>query len=121
MSSLETPLEAVLESVSGARAAALLGLDGMPVATVGARGDLPLDLIAASYADLARRGSRSSRESGLSDTVELVVVAAGGTVVLRIVDDEYGLLVVLEPHGSLGRARYEMYKAAVVLEHELGA
>ena len=53
MSSLEAPLHAVLESVSGARAAALLGLDGMPVATVGASGDLPVDLITASYADLA--------------------------------------------------------------------
>jgi len=121
MSSLEAPLRAILESVSGATAAALLGLDGMPVASAGTRQDVPLDLIAASYADLVRRADRCATECGLSETRELILASDRAVLVVRVVTPEYALVVVLEADGSLGRARYEMHKASLGLLQELSA
>jgi len=119
MNDLERTLEAVVDAVSGARTAALIALDGMPVATAGDTGDLSLDVLAASYADLVRRAARCAQDCGMAGADDLVVSGPGGTVVVRAITPDYALLAVLAAGGSLGRARYELHKAALALHGEL--
>ena len=57
----------------------------------------------------------------MSDTTEMVIASDRATVVMRVVTADYGVVVVLEPGGSLGRARYEMHKASLALVDELAA
>ena len=58
-------------------------------------------------------------EAPLGEPVELIMTSDRGTVLLRLVTPEYGLLVVLAPGGSLGRARFELRKAASRVRPEL--
>lgn len=119
MNELEAPLHEVVERVSGARVAALIGMDGMIVSRAGDADAVPLDLFVATYADLVRRADRSATECGLSSTQEMIVGTEAGTMVLRVVTGEYGVLAVLAPGGSLGRARYELQRTAYGLRDSL--
>jgi predicted regulator of Ras-like GTPase activity (Roadblock/LC7/MglB family) len=111
-------LEAVRERAAGVRSVLLLGADGVVVAGTGDdRGGW--DPLAASYADLARRTETANRDVDLPRPREWVVGCDTATLVLRAVTDEYLLLAVLAPGGSLGRTRYELRKAAAAALPEL--
>lgn len=116
---LDETLSGVLASVQGARAVLLLGMDGMIVASAGDAGELPLDLVVASYADLVRRIGSIHREAGIDDPVEMVVNSPSLSLVLREATPEYALMLVLGAGGSLGRARFEMRKTASRVKPEL--
>src|SRR5262245_23503739 len=111
-------LSRVRERVEGAKAVLLIAADGMVVAGAGQRSE-DWDLLAASYADLARKTRQLQRDLDLDAPREWVVSSAGSTVVLRGVAEGYLLLADLEPDGSLGRTRFELRKAADALDGEL--
>ena len=119
MSFLEAPLRIALEATSGARVVALVGLDGMIVATAGEPQGAALDVVVASYADLVRRAARVASECGMDGLDELSVSTGDGIAVVRVVTSSYGLLGLLDPGGSFGRMRYELHKAALALLPEL--
>ena len=116
---LESTLRRATDAVPGARGIFLMGTDGVPVAGAGGGGDLEMDVVTASYADLLRRIGEANREIRLDAPTELVVGCPGVKLVYRSVTPEYGLLAVLEPDGSVGRARYELLKASLALRPEL--
>ncbi len=116
---LDDTLANVKAAVQGARAVLLVGMDGMIVAGKGDDADLPWDLVVASYADLVRRAIGFHQEAGVDAPAELVVTSASAAIVFRAVTAEYALLAVLPPGGSLGRARFELRKAAGQILPEL--
>jgi predicted regulator of Ras-like GTPase activity (Roadblock/LC7/MglB family) len=116
---LDDTLAGLRDGIEGCRAAFLVSLDGMIVAGTGEGGREAWELIAASYADLARRTGRIHEEASLGAPVELIVGSSSGTELLRLLRSDYAVLVALGPRGSLGRARFELRKAAERLEEEL--
>lgn len=111
-------LNSVREQAEGVRKVLLLGADGVLVAGAGHR-DPGWESLAASYADLARRTARLHGEADLPAPEEWVVSCAASSFVLRLVTAEYLLLAEIEPGGILGRARFELRKAASRLLPEL--
>lgn len=111
-------LRSVREQVEGVRAVLLLGADGVLVAGEGPR-DPSWEVLAASYADLARKSARLHGEADLPAPDEWVVSCASASFVLRVVTPEYLLLAEVEPGGILGRARFELRKAASRILPEL--
>ncbi len=116
---LDETLANVKAVVQGARAVLLVGMDGMIVAGKGDDADLPWDLVVASYADHFRRATAFHREAGTEGPIEFVTSSASAAVVFRSVTTDYALLAVLPPAGSLGRARFELRKAAGLILPEL--
>jgi predicted regulator of Ras-like GTPase activity (Roadblock/LC7/MglB family) len=116
---LDDTLAGLLEVVGGARAAIVMGTDGMIVASAGEPLGAGLDVVAACWADLDRRTRLASSESGLGEPAELITSSDAGSVVLRRVTPDYGILLLLAPGGSLGRARFELRKAASRIRPEL--
>jgi predicted regulator of Ras-like GTPase activity (Roadblock/LC7/MglB family) len=118
---LEEPLKNAAAAVEGAVSVHLIAMDGMTVASVTRDGaaEVPLDLVAASYADVCKKVASAHREAEWTSPVELMVTAESFSVLFRTVGPEYGLLAILRPDGSLGRARFELLKAADALRDEL--
>jgi predicted regulator of Ras-like GTPase activity (Roadblock/LC7/MglB family) len=112
-------LRHVLDQVEGASCVLLAGRDGVVVAAAVRDGGPSPEAIAAAMSELLRRADSASRDAELGSTGELTVGGAAGHVVLREVASGYLLAAALAPHAILGRARFELRKAAMILHPEL--
>src|SRR5205814_2330965 len=104
----------------GAVGAVIMGLDGISVARVDAPGGSPIDIdvVAAEYTALLRKSMRTADDAGLGGLRELVVASDHLAFLITTITPEYFLLLVLEPRRGLGRARFELRKAQLILEEE---
>lgn len=117
---LDTVLGRIQESVEGVDAVFVVGMDGMIVTGKPTPVAAPWDWIAASYTEIVRKIAAAHGEAGMPLPEELVITGGGPALVLRRVTEEYVLLLALRPEaGSLGRARFELRKAASALAPEL--
>jgi predicted regulator of Ras-like GTPase activity (Roadblock/LC7/MglB family) len=115
---LDDSLQSLRDQVDGVRAVMLVDRDGMVVSAVGESRE-SLDLIAASYMDLARRVIATHEEGELGAPQDLLVCGAESSVVFRVVARDYGLLAVLGPRGIPGRVRFELRKVSALVWPEL--
>ena len=111
-------LLALRSGLPGARAALLVGADGMLVAGGGEEGP-SWELIGAATADLVRRSAAAHREAGLAPAAELTWGGLSGTLLYRAVTPEYGLLLALGAGAETGRARWLLRRTAARLLPEL--
>jgi len=111
-------LKQMVGRIDGAQAAVITGFDGMIVerASRGRRDDL--DLIVAEYASLLCGTIRAAGDTGLGELREIVVAADEAMLISKVLSPEYFLLLVVSAEGNLGRARFELRKAQLILEHE---
>jgi predicted regulator of Ras-like GTPase activity (Roadblock/LC7/MglB family) len=100
-------LSEIIERVDGARMAALIGLDGLPLCVVhGAQENEASVLMAVEFAALMTRAQAVARGASMGSIEELSVEAEALHTVLRPVGSDYFLAVGLNPGGNLGLARY---------------
>jgi predicted regulator of Ras-like GTPase activity (Roadblock/LC7/MglB family) len=112
-------LNGVLTGIEGARCVLLSGRDGVVVASaVSPDGPAP-DVVAASLADLFRRVAAAHRDAGFDPPTEFTSGGPSGQAAMRAVTGQYLLVAIVDGTGSLGRARFELRKAAAALEPEL--
>lgn len=123
--SFESILSDIVASCDGAVGAALVHLDGIPVEQVVA-GRLPSGPLSEDFATAGVELSRILSElSKTADALaggglqELTVTLQHFTAALRTVDAETFLIVLLEPDGNLGKARYLMRRNLLALRQEL--
>src|SRR5262245_31380745 len=115
---LDEVLSALRRDVPGARAALLVGADGMLVAGAGEAGP-SWELIGVATADLVRKSAAAHREAGLVPAAELSWGGGSGTLLYRALTPEYGLLLALSAEAQTGRARWLMRRTAARLLPEL--
>jgi predicted regulator of Ras-like GTPase activity (Roadblock/LC7/MglB family) len=101
-------------------AAVILGIDGIPIDRYvdGLDPDLDIELMATELTTLLRRSMRTASDTALGELHELVLAADRMTFLLRPITSDYFLLLALVPGGNVGRARYELRKAQMVLMAE---
>jgi predicted regulator of Ras-like GTPase activity (Roadblock/LC7/MglB family) len=111
----------IVQSVPGATACVLMGFDGIPIDTFEAHPstyDLPTLLTEYSAAALTLRHAEADQpESG--GVRELVISTPSLTCVLRPLNEDYFLAVLLGPQAVAGKARYLMRMAAPELLYDL--
>jgi predicted regulator of Ras-like GTPase activity (Roadblock/LC7/MglB family) len=114
-------LKQILERVEGAVGAMIVGLDGIAIEqelSDPTANDGRLSMIAASYATLLRNSMRTSFDAGVGSLQEMTVTSENMTLVIKLINPEYFLLISLKSTGNLGRARFELRKAQLLLEEE---
>jgi predicted regulator of Ras-like GTPase activity (Roadblock/LC7/MglB family) len=105
--------------IDGALAVSLVAGDGIPIESVSAAADLDIDSIAAELVSLARSISREQRELSVGEVRQFTIAGERMTFLLSRVGGEFWLLAALGPESPLGRARFELRRAALYLEDEL--
>ena len=111
-------LQKIVERIDGAEAAVILGLDGIIIERAGNSCPVDLDVIGAEYSSLMRNSARTSNDTGLGTLHELMVVTEQATLMIKVLTPGYCILLALHPHANLGRARFELRKAQLMLAHE---
>ena len=116
-------LAAIVDGTPGALAGAVMSRDGIPVEEYETRsGQVELSAVAVEFErvlEQARKvtGSLFGRESqGLE---ELVLTTANHQLFFREIDSEYFVILAMDRHGVLGKARYLVRSVLQDLQEEL--
>lgn len=115
--SFRDQIQKIVEAVPGATACTLMGYDGIPIDTytVGG-GELDIAALLTEYSAATSSLRHVGEEQPLAGSIQEVIIATSEiTAVLRPLNDDYFLAVVLGPHGLSGKARYMMRLAAPAL------
>jgi predicted regulator of Ras-like GTPase activity (Roadblock/LC7/MglB family) len=111
-------LSGLQQRIEGALAVSLIGLDGIAVETVGA-GQVPLDVLGAEFGGFVKSIRQTNTELDTGDVLQFALVTEKYITFLSEVTPEYYILLVLQPDGNYGRARFELTKAKFLLRDEL--
>jgi len=113
-------LQTIVEKTDGSLGALIMGADGLSVEKffTDAGSEANLDVAAAEFTSLVRSASRSGSDLDLGELRELVIALGAVTFVMRLFTKDYFALLALQPEGNLGRGRYELRKAELVLARE---
>lgn len=114
-------LKQITTKVEGAVGVLIMGLDGIAIEQQiedAQNHDGQLSIIAAAYATLLRNSMRTSSDVGVGALQEMTVISGNLTLVIKLINPEYFLLIALSPAGNVGRARFELRKAQLLLEEE---
>lgn len=112
-------LERLISGVDEAQGAAMIGVDGIPIAEFRLRPGIDLEKIAAEVTSLIKAAVATGRALDHGLPKELLLKCQEAQTLLRAVTPEYYLCLVLDPQALTGRARYELEKASLRLEGEL--
>jgi predicted regulator of Ras-like GTPase activity (Roadblock/LC7/MglB family) len=119
MNVFQDSLRRIAERVEGTRAVSLVGLDGIAIDSYVSSEGLPMDSMAAE-AGAVVKAARTARALADHATVnEVTMSSARSAALLCRVTEEYYLLLLLARDGNFGRGRFELRKAAAMLEKEL--
>ena len=113
-------LEAIVEKTDGSLGALVMGVDGLAVEKYLTDEGLVanLDVAAAQLTSVIRTAARSGNDLSLGDLREIIVGHESVNFVVRFFNHEYFAVLVLKPDGNLGRGRYELRKAELVLAEQ---
>jgi predicted regulator of Ras-like GTPase activity (Roadblock/LC7/MglB family) len=117
-------LRTLVAEAGGAIAAVLLGRDGIPIEQVEVErlGDEEGERIANASAELGRifeEIRKASDSFGGGRALETVVQLERFWLLLRPVDEDAHLLLVLAPEGNVGKARFLMRRHLAALREQL--
>jgi predicted regulator of Ras-like GTPase activity (Roadblock/LC7/MglB family) len=101
-----TKLEETVKGVAGGKAAILMGFDGIPVDQFTGDTEQDIETLGMEFSVLLKEVRKAAEQLDAGVAEELTVRAEKLTTVLRVVNDEYFVALVLAPDGNLGKARY---------------
>jgi predicted regulator of Ras-like GTPase activity (Roadblock/LC7/MglB family) len=119
MNVFQDSLRRIAERVEGTRAVSLIGLDGIAIDSYVSAEGLPMDSLAAEAGAVLKAANAARVLADQSGVTELSMASGHSTALLCRVTEEYYLLLLLARDGSFGRGRFELRKAAAMLEREL--
>jgi predicted regulator of Ras-like GTPase activity (Roadblock/LC7/MglB family) len=113
-------LQSIVDKTDGSLGALIMGADGLSVEKFFTEegNDANLDVAAAEFTSVIRSAGKSGKDLDLGELRELVVSLGSVTFVMRLFNRDYFAVLALKPDGNLGRGRYELRKAELVLSKE---
>jgi predicted regulator of Ras-like GTPase activity (Roadblock/LC7/MglB family) len=113
-------LQTIVEKTDGSLGALIMGADGLSVEKYFSEEGIEanLDIAAAEFTSLVRNAARSGNDLALGELRELVVALDRVTFVMRLFNKDYFAVLALRADGNLGRGRYELRKAELILAKE---
>jgi predicted regulator of Ras-like GTPase activity (Roadblock/LC7/MglB family) len=111
-------LEGIRDRVEGTIAVSLIGLDGIAIDSIN-RDAVPLEILGAEFGGMVKQIRVANTELNSGEVFQLALVAEKYITFLSEITPEYFILLVLQPGGNYGRARFELAKAKHLLHDEL--
>ena len=113
-------LREIQRKTEGCFGVLIMGMDGIAVEEVWQKEgkDANLDVAVAEFTAVMRAARRTSGDMGLGGLRELVVLTDRANFVMRLVSSDYFIVLAVDPEGNLGRGRYELRQAELILERE---
>jgi len=118
--SFEAILRAIVSQCPGALGAALMGVDGIPIAEVSGAGESEeVTLLGVEFGRVLEEARKVAAAVNGGALDELVIAMARTQVVLRSVDAETFFVLALDASGNLGKARYLLRRHLIDVREQL--
>lgn len=111
-------LRHVTKSVKGAKGAAVVGMDGIIVESHVETGGVDLPSVSAEYGNILKEVANASRSLRMGSPSEVSVITESSDLIMRKINDEYFIALVMSPDGNFGKGRFLMRVAANKLVEE---
>jgi len=105
-------LKEIVTRTEGAMGALIVGLDGIPVDEYKVDSELDLQSVTVEYSTLLKEIERGSQSSQLGSTREVTVMADKAMIMLRRLNDEYFMVLIIRPDGNFGKGRFLLRMSA---------
>ena len=120
MSDIPGRLNLLLDRIDGALAVSLVAADGIPVATASRDGGFDIEALAAELLTQVRAIADEQRDLAVGEVHQYSVSTDRFTILIGRLQAGYYLLLVTERGSSYGRARFELRRARLLFEDDLG-
>ena len=111
-------LKDVVNGTEGALGALVVGVDGIPVEEFSVAHDLDLQSMTVEYSTLLKEIEKGSQASQLGSTREVTVLAEKALVMLRRLNEEYFMVLIIKPDGNFGKGRFLLHMSVPKLLKE---
>ena len=120
MSDISDRLGGLLDRIDGSLAASLVAADGIAVESIRRGGDFDLEALSAELLTQMRAISDEQRDLEVGEVEQYAISTERFTILVGLLQAGYYLLLVLGRKASYGRARFEMRRARLLFEDDLG-
>jgi len=111
-------LRGMTETVGGATGAAVVGMDGIVVEEYSNAPDVDLQSVAAEYGVILKEVQIASDSLRLGHAREVSVTTETGDLIMRKINDDYFIALMLTRGGNYGKGRFMARVAAGKLQSE---
>jgi predicted regulator of Ras-like GTPase activity (Roadblock/LC7/MglB family) len=112
-------LEGVCQSVDGAVAASVMGVDGIEIDThIVGDGDVDIKALLIEYSTILKSIRDAAEVHQAGGVAEFCVSTEKILTVARQITPEYFMVVALKPDGNYGKARYQLRVTAPKVKTE---
>jgi len=112
-------LKDMVDNVKGGVAGTVMAKDGIAIQNyVKDKAAYDMDSVGVEYSRILEETKNASSMLKLGEVDELSVTAEGSTVIMRLINKDYFIAIVLGPEGNFGKARYYLKRAAAGVRKE---
>ncbi|NVN99819.1 MAG: roadblock/LC7 domain-containing protein [Geobacteraceae bacterium] len=118
--SYKESLKSLTENVGGGLAAIIMGYDGIPIEEyLVDSNQFDLQLLSVEYSNLLRdiRKTVDLLENG--DMEEVLIATDQLKVLVRVINDQFFLVLVITTNGNYGKGRFLLSREALKLRYDL--
>lgn len=110
----------LVDRVYGAMASVIMGRDGIPLSMFKKEGvEMELESLGIEYANVLSEVNRAAGSIGSGALNELTIATEKFLIMLRTINPDYFMLLILAPDGNFGKARFLMRISLPKLRSEL--
>ena len=99
-------LKEVVNGTEGAIGALVIGVDGISVDEYSTGGAIDLQSMSVEYSALLKEIEKGSQAAHLGSTKEVTIISEKAMIMLRRLNDDYFLVLVIRPDGNFGKGRF---------------
>ncbi|MCK4910509.1 MAG: hypothetical protein KAR83_02655 [Thermodesulfovibrionales bacterium] len=111
-------LKEAVQRVDGAVSASIIGIDGMPVEEYAVEKIINLDDLSAESSQLMKNIDNAAQSLGLGDAGEFSIISDLCGIIMRKINNEYYLALIIRPDGNFGKGRFVLKTMVARLEKE---
>lgn len=111
-------LKEIVDRVDGAVSAMILGADGMPVEEYASEKLINLDDLSAEASAMIKDIGNAAETLGLGEAKEFSIISDKCGIIMRKINDDYYLALVIRPEGNYGKGRFVLKSMIPKIEKE---
>lgn len=116
----ENIIKDIVDNIDGCWSGVMMGVDGVMVESYRrGQSDDDVSTISVEFTNILREICKSSEQLQTGKVQEITIKTESMVYIIKMINDDYFVAVILNPLGNYGKARYLIRKSIPVFKAEL--